>query len=323
MKPRIAYFDIAKGILILMVVIGHVFESGFINQFVYSFHMPAFFIISGIMQHYSSSLNKPIGKALLGKVYTLIIPFLFFEVLGAFSNILRFGITLNIFGYASNTLKLWCNNGPDWFIWALFVDEVLFLIIHKAIKNKYIIWAVTGCIGLFMIINHNFYSTFGSTGIGFLFLTFGYYSAPVFMKKRSMAGACIALIISLITCVLNGKVDLGPWVFGSIPLYIVSALAGTYWVIEGSKFITSRLLTYYGRNTLTVLGTHQAINLPLREFAGITEYSTMEGICVFIILAVIELPIIFLFNKFIPFLIGKNKRCCNCKLEPMSGANEV
>ena len=39
MEQRIEYFDIAKGILILLVVIGHIFETGPINQFVYSFHM--------------------------------------------------------------------------------------------------------------------------------------------------------------------------------------------------------------------------------------------------------------------------------------------
>lgn len=54
MKERIEYFDIAKGILILCVVIGHVFDRGVINQYVYSFHVPAFFIISGIMQNYST-----------------------------------------------------------------------------------------------------------------------------------------------------------------------------------------------------------------------------------------------------------------------------
>lgn len=60
MKERIEYYDVAKGILILLVVLGHVFETGIINQYIYSFHMPAFFIISGIMQNYSSVLKKPL-----------------------------------------------------------------------------------------------------------------------------------------------------------------------------------------------------------------------------------------------------------------------
>ena len=307
MKKRIDYLDTAKGVLILMVVIGHVYESGPVNQYVYSFHMPAFFMISSILFRYSNALKKPLVHVLLGKVYTLIIPFLFFEALGVLSNIIRFGVTLNIFGYASNTLRLWCNNGPNWFVWALFVGENLFILIHRLIKDKYLIWAVSAVIGIFMIINHNFYSTFGSTGVGFLFLTLGYYTQPLFTKKGNRVIVLTSGIISVITCALNGKVDLGPWVFGNVLLYIISALAGTFLVIQGSQYISSRLLTYYGQNSLTVLGTHQVINLPIRTLSGISEYSPLMGMLVFLLIAVIELPIIYLFDLCIPFLIGRKK----------------
>lgn len=307
MKQRIEYIDTAKGILIILVILGHVFETGPANQFVYSFHMPAFFIISGMMQHYSSGLSKPLGQAVLGKIYSLVIPFLFFEVLGVLSNIIRFGVTLNVFGYAYNTLTLCCNNGPNWFIWALFVDEILFLLIHKCFKNKYLIWGLSAVIGMFMAVNHDIYSTFGSTGIGFLFLVFGYYAAPLFLKSFSKTAMGIALAVSVVSCICNGKVDLGPWVFGNIPLYVIGALSGTFWVIEISKIIHSKLLSHFGRNTLTVLGTHQAINLALRTKMGMTEYTTLQGIIVFIGITVVQIPIIHIFNKYIPYLIGKKK----------------
>lgn len=307
MKERIEYFDTAKGILILLVVLGHVFETGPVNQYIYSFHMPAFFMISGILLRYSSAPGKPLGQVLLDKIYTLIIPFLFFEVLGVLSNIVRFGVTLNIFGYASNTLRLWCNNGPNWFIWALFVGEMMFILIHRFLNNRYIIWAVTAAIGIFMIANHDFYSTFGSTGVGFLFLTFGYYTQPFFTCQHHPLTIPASAIISLVTCFLNGKVDLGPWVFGSVPLYIISALSGTFFVLEGSKHISSRLLNHYGRNTLTVLGTHQVINLPIRTLTGIAEYSPLPGTFIFLGISLIQLPLIFLFDRLIPFLIGKKK----------------
>ena len=126
MKQRIDYFDTAKGILILLVVYGHIFDLNPLVQYAYSFHMPAFFMISGMLLRHSSTMSKPMGQILLDKIYTLIIPFLFFEVLGVLSNIVRFGVTLNFFGYATNTLLLWCNNGPCWFIWSLFAGEMIF-----------------------------------------------------------------------------------------------------------------------------------------------------------------------------------------------------
>ena len=43
---RLAAFDIAKGIGIILVIVGH--SSGTIcNRYIDSFHMPLFFIISG------------------------------------------------------------------------------------------------------------------------------------------------------------------------------------------------------------------------------------------------------------------------------------
>lgn len=308
MKKRIVYLDIAKGILILMVVIGHVFETGPINQYVYTFHMPAFFILSGIMFQFSTALNKTFRKVLWDKIYTLAIPFFFFECLGVLSNIASFGITLNIKGYIYQTLILDCNNGPDWFIWALLRAEICFLLIHKLIRNKYVIWGVSGVLGLLMIVFHNSYHLVGSTGIGFLFLTLGYYAASLFLKERNIWVAVLAGIISALVCIFNGKVDLGPWQFGSVPLYILGSLAGTVFVLEISKFISSRLLAYYGCNTLSVLGTHQAMNLLFKFRMGIQEYSTALGAGVFLVIAVLEIPIIYVFNRFIPFLVGKKSR---------------
>ena len=39
---------IAEGcILIILVVIGHIWQDGYVHNFIYNFHMPAFFVISG------------------------------------------------------------------------------------------------------------------------------------------------------------------------------------------------------------------------------------------------------------------------------------
>ena len=43
---RLTYMDIAKGFGVLCVIAGHMGNET-INRFVFSFHMPLFFIISG------------------------------------------------------------------------------------------------------------------------------------------------------------------------------------------------------------------------------------------------------------------------------------
>lgn len=56
-NDRIAWIDIAKGITIILVIIGHVvpFDSATRNV-IFSFHMPLFFILSGYTNKFSNNI---------------------------------------------------------------------------------------------------------------------------------------------------------------------------------------------------------------------------------------------------------------------------
>ena len=112
MKRRLEYLDIAKGILIIMMLIGHTWDSGPVHYFVYSFHMPAFFLISGMLFHYGSSADKPIWKVILHKARLLLIPYFCFEIFGITLAVLTEGAYLNIKGYIYQIITLTLTNGP-------------------------------------------------------------------------------------------------------------------------------------------------------------------------------------------------------------------
>ena len=70
-QDRINYLDIAKGILIIFVVLGH---SDFENRnIIFWFHMPAFFIISGML--YKGKIN--FKKLLL----TCFVPYILYSII--------------------------------------------------------------------------------------------------------------------------------------------------------------------------------------------------------------------------------------------------
>ena len=84
---RLDWIDIAKGIGIILVVLGHTLVpqvretdfAGFLWIFIYNFHMPLFFFLSGYLfekglPHYT---NK--GKFILGKLQYLMLPYLIFS----------------------------------------------------------------------------------------------------------------------------------------------------------------------------------------------------------------------------------------------------
>jgi fucose 4-O-acetylase-like acetyltransferase len=99
---------VAKGLGILLVILGHslrndVMPSGAVNWVIYSFHMPAFFMLSGYV--YSA---KPLTK----RVRRLLIPYAVFTLI---SVILGFGWTNQpIYSYVLRP------NPGIWFLYTLF-----------------------------------------------------------------------------------------------------------------------------------------------------------------------------------------------------------
>lgn len=73
---RIKYFDIAKGFTIILMVIGHMGLKGkgsYVNHFIYAFHMPLFFIMSG----YFMSDRGSMGAYFKKKTKQLLLPYVF------------------------------------------------------------------------------------------------------------------------------------------------------------------------------------------------------------------------------------------------------
>ena len=55
---RKKYIDVLKGIGIFLVVFGHVTHILELREYIWNFHMPLFFFISGFLFNSSKYLNK-------------------------------------------------------------------------------------------------------------------------------------------------------------------------------------------------------------------------------------------------------------------------
>ena len=84
---RLDWIDIAKGIGIILVVLGHTLVpqvretgfAGFLWIFIYNFHMPLFFFLSGYLFEKGLSHYTNKGKFILGKLQYLMLPYLIFS----------------------------------------------------------------------------------------------------------------------------------------------------------------------------------------------------------------------------------------------------
>ena len=70
---RLNYIDIAKGLGIIFVVMGHVTHDYLLRQYFYNFHMPLFFFISGLLL----STKLDVSAHLKRRVKSIIVPYIF------------------------------------------------------------------------------------------------------------------------------------------------------------------------------------------------------------------------------------------------------
>ena len=67
-RKRLTYLDMAKGVGIFLVVLGHIeYIQEDTLKWISSFHMPLFFVIGGILSYAKRNEKKPFFTALAGK----------------------------------------------------------------------------------------------------------------------------------------------------------------------------------------------------------------------------------------------------------------
>lgn len=117
MSSRIKFIDSAKTIGIIFIVLGHLNFSGY--YFIYLFHVPLFFIISGYLQSLKHSILFDIKR--------LLYPYLFYNVILCLYSDCSFDILKNIF--LGNQSLLPVVFKPLWFLVSLCWMKILYHLI--------------------------------------------------------------------------------------------------------------------------------------------------------------------------------------------------
>ncbi|HEY4248059.1 MAG TPA: acyltransferase family protein [Lacunisphaera sp.] len=140
---RDPFWDIIKGLGIILVVLGHFLQSRQSNvddnlcyRAIYSFHMPLFFFVSGYLSFRSLISGGFLAKRFMG----LVIPFLaWYFVLGWAEG------TIHELGIAAFALRLVLH--PDWGLWFLWILFSCYLVLYPVSwigNSPSSRWLVTG-----------------------------------------------------------------------------------------------------------------------------------------------------------------------------------
>lgn len=140
-KQRIHWIDATKGILILLMVLGHVVSSAdnhggnntFLKQFMsfsslYScFFMQAFIILSG----YTSNFDKTFKAFSISLVKTILLPWMAFSIIGYLYRVCIYGDGAF---YIINGQKYFFLIEDYWFLQVLFFGKIIYWVFYKYIK---------------------------------------------------------------------------------------------------------------------------------------------------------------------------------------------
>ena len=311
-SKRVNYLDHAKGILIILMVITHVYQAGYFHDLVYNFHMAAFFVISGIQFRYSKTINLPMMQVIKSRMYTMMIPFFFFEAWGSVTYLIRYGFGQNIKGFIYNTLTLHLNNGVLWFLLTLFFSELIFIALIKISKDQRIIIAVSVfalMIGIVIPPINQPLDFAGKILRALFFLTLGYYTHRLFDRKSTVMPTVCAIVLSVLTMV-NGCIGFSDASPRNLPLYLLGTLCGTYSVIHIGKLPWGEWLRHIGRNSLIIYATHNTYYMLFGNGLGISDFTKtplLLGFLVLLLVAAAEIPTVYLLTRFLPFLVGKRR----------------
>jgi fucose 4-O-acetylase-like acetyltransferase len=289
MSQRNITLDVAKGIGILAVVLGHnglVGDRSELHKVLFSFHMPLFFFVAGVLLKEPASMKKFLvsrASSLLKPYFVVLLTLAGLEALHVASKdgMDLFAKTLGILYGTGPTLE-W---EPLWFLPHLFVTTAFSVWLVKSCSRKPRILPLIACLllALGVSIIHAFWHV-GASPAGALhpnelpglpwsadlipitasFMVVGYLlrnDTQTFEFDGASFSTALAVFVGL-HLMSHASIDLNLRLYGNLFISTCEAYAGIYLVLSLSSLSqrlprVEKLLAYIGSGSLLVLIFHQ------------------------------------------------------------------
>lgn len=329
---RIEWIDTAKGIGILMVMLGHNYLDWKFVFWCYSCHMALFFFLSGCTFKYYADFKSFFKK----KVQGLLVPYWFFSILISIYNWVSAVTHNNSFGVFDALLSylLQIRYTHLWFLPCLFLAELGTWIVHKYIciyvDSKKNIWLLTAGVQIVLFFAYRalieidlpWNADLAVLGMSFMSLGLWYQAKadPLISNKQLRLPIIITAVIvhvgiSWLAFIATESVDWYSNRFGNPVFFVVGACAGIFATILISKRFSLHKLAYLGANSIVWYGLHRIIIDATFILYSKLDITIIRGSLLSLILALISvavatvllIPVNAILTKYFPFLIGKRK----------------
>ena len=329
---RILYLDIAKISVTFLVVFAHLYSySSTERLYIYSFHMPLFFLVSGMLHKYKGYIQ------LKKYVKTILIPALFFMVLYDFIFIVPFHFGWDVkwtdVDRGSNVIQTICNvlidgrkeritkimgNGICWFLFALFWCKVFTDLIKK---KMYIVLLLIFCIRVFLaryLHDYIFYVVQGFIALPFYYIGF-YYKEKISRFVMSyhpwfMFAIGLALLsLNVLLTTINGRVSVLDNNFGNLhaPFNVIVFYSNAFIGSIGVFCLVSIMKTMspfpqnFANALISVVGLQYFFIDPYIYYVGLDQPFFISAFAAIIIVVLCYIGHIIIMH-ICPYVLGKS-----------------
>ena len=325
---RLPYLDYARVFVMYLVIFGHLLlnKDTTIRPYIYSFHMPLFFLVSGM-------LHKDRGGIAWKKYWkTLIVPFLFFNLIffilwplcwkiGIWGPSKKFDGSNGLIPMYLNYGKEFFQNliygkappdGPTWFLIALLWCKIL---TDCICRHKWI--AIVSLCALIVLIFYPPYRTYFRFGNAIMVLPFFYGG---FRYKKEIQQWCSKrwallcgigfLLLNIPLTLLNGRVSTDAVWFGHLvaPLnalifYINALICSLGLLVVCMQFPANKYVTISAKALISILCTQNLFCYIYRNLCDQTNYLLIAVTSALIFIACVLIHQVL--ERYLPFAVGK------------------
>ena len=340
---RIEWVDIAKGVAILLVCLGHRDIPESMSDWIYSFHLPLFFFLAGYTTRFESYPN--FRAYAIRKVRVLLVPYFVF---GLCVVVFNAGLTRCYYHCGVDPLQLLFDLlvgkvQSIWFIPAFFLVEIISYGLNRLPKGKApsaLALALLGyCLGRRFGATRFFWN-FDVALVGLFFFWFARLLRDARINRRLTRGDIflfgVALIAQTICLAFNAEVNMFHKRYGIFPIFLIEATGGVaatlsvcVWM-ERIAFLR-RVFVFLGRNTIPILAFHKNVGYAILEIVFLRFWGlkyednvfsgNIEGFIYTALGVLFCLPIIWFVNRFAPWAVGgRGAREKTNNLQTLEGA---
>lgn len=275
--------DMAKGLGILLVILGHVpTVPEELKKVIYSFHIPLFFFISGYLYNSIKYNSFTLIEFIKSRVQRYIVPyfvigFICFFLFGVIYPLVRDGYSADylqsvfkfLFGllYSRGGTSWMAWSSPLWFLTCLFVAELILYFVLKHFKKQYIVFFILAIVGYCYTVITKFPLPWNIdvalTATSFMYIGYLCRKHNILEQYNKMKYVPILFVVLVISILFNSQIDFNLRNFGNVILTYSGGVSGSILVL----FITNRIkqnkiLEFFGFNSLLMMGyTYSILNI--------------------------------------------------------------